>query len=318
MEERGYYQKAVSIIDEVKKAVIGKDECVLLAMTAILAGGHILIDDIPGVGKTTLAIAFAKAMNLKCMRTQFTPDVLPSDILGFTMYNKKDGQFYYQPGTVMCNLFLADEINRTSPKTQSALLEVMEEGCVTVDGVTRKVPEPFIVIATQNPAGSIGTQLLPESQLDRFMVCLSVGYPSLEDEIAIAKGRSNDIINLVGAVISGDGLIDIQNSVNEVFIKDEVYKYLCMLVRETREHPAIELGLSPRGTIALASMSKAAAFLQGRDYVIPDDVASVFNAVASHRIVPASKARMSHLSVEDILGQIKTKVKKPKSVKRFI
>lgn len=318
MEAKKYYYEAISIIDEVKKAIIGKDECVLLTMTAILAGGHILIDDIPGVGKTTLAIAFAKAMNLSCMRTQFTPDVLPSDILGFTMYNKKDGQFYYQPGTIMCNLFLADEINRTSPKTQSALLEVMEEGSVTVDGVTRKVPHPFIVIATQNPAGSIGTQLLPESQLDRFMVCLSIGYPSLEDEIAIAKGKSNDIINLVNAVIGGDELINIQESVNKVFIKDEVYKYLCLLVRETREHPAIELGLSPRGTIALVNMSKAAAFLQGRDYVIPDDVISIFNAVASHRIVLASKARMSHLNKKDILEQIKTKIKKPKSIKRFI
>lgn len=184
-----YYQEAIDIIKEVKKAVIGKDRCVMLAMTAILAGGHILVDDIPGVGKTTLAIAFAKAMNLENKRTQFTPDVLPSDILGFTMYNKESGKFYYQPGTVMCNLFLADEINRTSPKTQSALLEVMEEGSVTVDGVTREVPRPFIVIATQNPAGSIGTQLLPESQLDRFMVCLSVGYPSLEDENCNSKGK---------------------------------------------------------------------------------------------------------------------------------
>lgn len=313
-----YYQEAVSIIDEVKKAIIGKDRCVLLTMTAILAGGHILIDDIPGVGKTTLAIAFAKVMNLVCTRTQFTPDVLPSDILGFMMYNKQDGQFYYQPGTVMCNLFLADEINRTSPKTQSALLEVMEEGSVTVDGVTREVPRPFIVIATQNPAGSIGTQFLPESQLDRFMVCLSVGYPSLEDEIAIAKGKSSDIINLINPIIDGNELINIQESVSKVFIKDEVYKYLCLLVRETRENSAIELGLSPRGTIALASMSKAAAFLEGRDYVIPDDVTNVFNAVASHRIMLSSKARMTHLSAENILEQIKVKVKKPKSVKRFI
>jgi len=318
MEDTGYYNEASNIINEVKKAVIGKDECVFLAMAAILAGGHILIDDIPGVGKTTLAVAFAKAMGLSCKRTQFTPDVLPSDILGFNMYNKQDGQFYYQPGTVMCNLFLADEINRTSPKTQSALLEVMEEGRVTVDGATRKVPDPFIVIATQNPAGSIGTQLLPESQLDRFMVCLSIGYPSLEDEIAIAKGKSNDIINLVGAVIDGEGLINIKGMVNEVFIKDEVYKYICLLARETRQHPAIELGLSPRGTIALVNMSKASAFLHGRDYVVPDDVEGIFNAVAAHRIMLASKARISHTSIEDILGQVKAKIKKPKSVRQFI
>lgn len=313
-----YYQEATDIIKEVKKAVIGKDRCVMLAMTAILAGGHILVDDIPGVGKTTLAIAFAKAMNLENKRTQFTPDVLPSDILGFTMYNKDSGQFYYQPGTVMCNLFLADEINRTSPKTQSALLEVMEEGSVTVDGVTREVPHPFIVIATQNPAGSIGTQLLPESQLDRFMVCLSVGYPSLEDEITIAKGKSNDILNLVEAVINGEELVKIQKTVNDVFISDDVYKYICLLVRETREHPLIELGLSPRGTIALVNMSKAAAFLKGRDYVIPDDVEGVFEAVAAHRIILAAKARMSHLGAEDALGQIKVKVRKPKAVKRTV
>ncbi len=307
MENEKYYNEALGVIREVKKAIIGKDSRIHLIMTAILAGGHILLDDIPGVGKTTLAIAFAKAMALENKRTQFT--------LGFTMYNKEDGHFYYQTGTVMCNLFLADEINRTSPKTQSALLQVMEEGCVTVDGITRKVPAPFIVIATQNPAGSTGTQLLPESQLDRFMVCLSVGYPSLEDEIAIAKGKSSDIINLVEEVINGEELLNIRKIVNEVYIKDEVYKYICLLARETRVHPMIELGLSPRGTIALASMSKAAAFLKGRDYVIPDDTEDIFNAVAAHRIVLSSRARISKSSAEEILGQIKTKVKKPRSVR---
>lgn len=317
MENKTYYRETAGIVREVRKAIIGKDESVILTMIAILAGGHILIDDIPGVGKTTLAIAFAKAMELKCTRMQFTPDVLPSDILGFTMYNKETGSFYYHPGTVMCNLFLADEINRTSPKTQSALLEVMEEGSVTVDGEKREVPHPFIVIATQNPAGSIGTQLLPESQLDRFMVCLSIGYPSLEDEIAIAKGRNNDIIDQVQPVIDGEELSRIRENVKEVFIKDEVYKYICMLARETRQHPAIELGLSPRGTIAIVNMSKAAAFLDGRDYVIPDDVESIFNAVSGHRIILSPKAHMSHLSTSDVLGQIKQKVKKPKSVKRL-
>lgn len=186
MNER-YYQEACAVMNEVKKVVIGKDECVRLAMAAILAGGHILIDDIPGVGKTTLAMAFAGAMEMDSHRMQFTPDVLPADILGFSMYEKAQGAFVYQPGAIMCNLFLADEINRTSPKTQSALLEVMEEGNVTVDGVTRRVPEPFVVIATENPVGSVGTQLLPESQLDRFMICMTMGYPDAENEIAIAK-----------------------------------------------------------------------------------------------------------------------------------
>ena len=318
MEKEKYYKEVLMVINEVKKAVIGKDDCVFLIMAAILAGGHILVDDIPGVGKTTLAIAFAKAMALENKRTQFTPDVLPSDILGFTMYNKEDGQFYYKPGTVMCNLFLADEINRTSPKTQSALLEVMEEGHVTVDGVTREVPAPFTVIATQNPAGSTGTQLLPESQLDRFMVCLQIGYPSLEDEIAIAKGKSSNIIDLVGAVIDGEELLNMRKMVNKVYIKDEVYKYICLLARETRVHPMIELGLSPRGTIALANMSKATAFLKGRDYVVPDDTEGIFNAVTAHRIILSSKARISKSGTEEILNQIKTKIKKPRSVRSII
>ena len=184
------YENARAVMDEVKRAVTGKDDCIQKAFAAILAGGHILIEDVPGVGKTTLAIAFSRVMGLENHRVQFTPDVMPADILGFNMYQKNTGEFVYYPGTIMCNLFLADEINRTSPKTQSALLEVMEEGRVTVDGVSREVPKPFIVMATQNPKGSAGTQLLPESQLDRFMICMSMGYPDLESEIAIAKGKS--------------------------------------------------------------------------------------------------------------------------------
>lgn len=316
MENEKFYYEAVDVIKEVKKAIIGKDQSVILTMTAILAGGHILIDDIPGVGKTTLALAFARAMALEGRRTQFTPDVMPSDILGYSMYNRAEGKFQYQPGSVMCNLFLADEINRTSPKTQSALLEVMEEGRVTVDGVTRNVPKPFIVIATQNPSGSVGTQLLPESQLDRFMIRLSLGYPSLQDEIEIAKGKSNDILKRVEQVISGEELIKIREIVNQTFIKDEVYEYICMLVRKTRNNPLIELGVSPRGTIAVVNMAKASAFLQGRDYVISEDVMEVFDSVVSHRIILSSKARVSHYSVENILEQIKAGVKKPGIVNR--
>lgn len=197
-------QKANAVMEEVKKAVIGKDTCILKVMAAMIAGGHILLDDIPGVGKTTMALAFSKAMDLKQNRVQFTPDILPADIVGFSMYEKSIGKFVYQPGAVMCNLFLADEINRTSPKTQSALLEVMEEGSVTVDGVTKPVPNPFIVLATQNPVGSAGTQMLPESQVDRFMICLTMGYPNPEDEIAILKGKSagdplNDVMKVMDA-----------------------------------------------------------------------------------------------------------------------
>lgn len=311
MEER-YYQEAYAVMEEVKKAVIGKDECIKLAMAAILAGGHILIDDIPGVGKTTLAMAFAGAMEMDSQRIQFTPDVLPSDILGFSLYQKEKGEFNYQPGPIMCNLFLADEINRTSPKTQSALLEVMEEGSVTVDGVTRRVPDPFVVIATENPVGSVGTQLLPESQLDRFMICMTMGYPDGENEIAIAKGRSTGLpLSQIEGIIPAQELVAIKKCVDQTFLQDEIYEYIVKLVQATRSHSLIELGVSPRGTIALVKMAKSAAFLDGRDYVVPDDVTAVFQGVTTHRIVLNSKARVGHVSVENIVQQVMESVKRP-------
>lgn len=307
-----FLEEAYAVINEVKKVVIGKDECVRLAMGAILAGGHILIDDIPGVGKTTLAMAFATAMELESQRVQFTPDVLPADILGFSMYQKASGTFEYQPGSIMCNLFLADEINRTSPKTQSALLEVMEEGNVTVDGVTRKVPEPFVVIATENPVGSVGTQLLPESQLDRFMICMTMGYPNMENEIAIAKGKSTSLApSEINGVIPAQELTAMQSRVEQIYLHDDVYAYIVRLVQETREHSLVELGVSPRGTIALVRMAKAMAFLDGRDYVIPDDVQEVFAPVTAHRIVLNAKARVGHVAVENVLEQILESVDKP-------
>lgn len=307
-----YYQEIMAVMEQVKRVVIGKEECVRKAMAAILAGGHILIDDIPGVGKTTLAMAFSGAMALDSKRIQFTPDVMPSDILGFSMYQKQTGTFEYQKGAVMCNLFLGDEINRTSPKTQSALLEVMEENSVTVDGVTRMVPEPFIVIATENPRGSVGTQLLPESQLDRFMLCMTIGYPSFEDEIAIAKGKSNGVsVDDVEAVISAEELLAIRAEADKIFIHDKVYHYICSLVQATRENNYIDLGMSPRGTIALSKMAKGIAFLNERNYVIPEDVAGVFLDVASHRVLLSPKARAAHVSVGDVLGQILEQIKKP-------
>lgn len=315
--EKNYVSEAIDVMNEVKKAVIGKDDCVELAMAAILAGGHILIDDIPGVGKTTLAMAFARAMAMDSQRVQFTPDVLPADILGFSMYQKEQGAFVYQPGAVMTNLFLGDEINRTSPKTQSALLEVMEEGCVTVDGTTRKVPEPFLVIATENPVGSIGTQLLPESQLDRFMICMTMGYPAAEDEIEIAKGKSKAMpLAQVQGVIPAQELLQIRSKVDEVFVHDELYEYIVALMQATREHPMIELGVSPRGTIAMVRMVKAIAFLKMRDYVTPDDVQRVLPAVAGHRIVLNAKARVGHVAREDILKQVLDSVKKPSIMQR--
>ncbi|MGN0204140.1 MAG: AAA family ATPase [Coprococcus sp.] len=307
-----YLQMAEAVIDEVKKVVIGKDECIVKVMAAIIAGGHILLDDIPGVGKTTMALAFSRAMELKQNRVQFTPDVLPADIVGFSMYDKGKGQFVYQPGAVMCNLFLADEINRTSPKTQSALLEVMEEGGVTVDGVTKAVPEPFIVLATQNPVGSAGTQMLPESQVDRFMVCLTMGYPQPEDEITILKGRaSGDPLAEVQKVMNARSLMEARREAEQIYVHQAIYKYMVRLVNKTRENEMIELGISPRGTIALASMAKSCAWLRGRKFVYPDDVADVFYDVAIHRIRLNARARINHVTSAGLIEQILKETERP-------
>ncbi len=308
------YLKAQKVLSEVKKVVHGKDGCVEKAFSAILAGGHILIEDVPGVGKTTLAVAFSKALALDNHRVQFTPDVQPSDLLGFSMYHKETDTFSYKPGPVLCNLFLADEINRTSPKTQSALLEVMEEGIVTVDGTSHRVPNPFIVIATQNPKGSAGTQLLPESQLDRFMISMSMGYPDLADEIEIAKGKSMRISSQqITGILEAKELVELQNLVENIYIHDNVYKYIAKLVSATRDNPYIELGISPRGTIACTRMARARAFTQGRNYVIPEDVTDIYQDIARHRIVLNTKARVSHVREEAVLEQILGDVKQPTS-----
>lgn len=306
-----------SVLNEVRKVVKGKDDCIMKVLAAIVAGGHILIEDVPGVGKTTIAVAFSKAMNLNNHRIQFTPDVMPADILGFNMYNKDSGEFTYHPGVVMCNLLLADEINRTSPKTQSALLEVMEEGGVTIDGVTHKVPEPFTVIATQNPKGSAGTQFLPESQLDRFIISLSVGYPDANAEAEIAKGKSvkHEIDEVMG-VMKQEELLELQKEAEQIFVHDNVYKYIVQLVQATRENSYIELGVSPRGTIACTRMAKAYAFLNGRSFVVPDDVEQVFLDVAKHRVVLNTKARVAHLTEEVVLKEILKDVRQPLSYGR--
>lgn len=300
------------VIREVQKAVSGKDMCIRKVMLAILAGGHILMDDIPGVGKTTMALAFSKAMALKEKRVQFTPDVLPSDVTGFYMFQKETKTFRYIPGPVMTNLFLADEINRTSPKTQSALLQVMEEGRVTIDGNTMDVPNPFIVIATQNPTGSAGTQLLPESQLDRFMICLSLGYPDIENEIWLIKQRHTaNPLDSVRPVMDAAMLVRFQHQVEQVFIHDAVYEYMAKLVGATRNHELIKLGVSPRGTLALCRMAKSTAFLEGRDYVLPDDVAYIFKDVAAHRLILDARAGIAHKTTGDVLDEILRAVPKP-------
>lgn len=306
-------EKALAVTAEVGKAVLGKPEAILKIMMAMLARGHVLVEDIPGVGKTTLAQAFARAMQLTQNRVQFTPDVLPSDIVGFSLYQKETGKFVYHPGAVACNLFLADEINRTSARTQSALLEVMEEGAVTVDGVTRKLPQPFTVMATENPVGSIGTQMLPESQLDRFMISISMGYPNRADELDILMSRDhgNPMEDIMPSIHT-DELVAIQKEVEGVFVHRTVYEYIVSLVEATRNNDRIELGVSPRGALALARMSKAAAYVEGREYVLPRDVASVFINVARHRIVLSAQGRMYNESAQDILAEILASVKQPK------
>ncbi len=313
----GLYEKAMRVQTEVKKALTGKDDCIRKAFAAILSRGHILIEDVPGVGKTTLAVAFSRAMDLKNNRVQFTPDVMPSDILGFHMYQKDTGTFVYHEGTVMCNLFLADEINRTSPKTQSALLEVMEEGMVTVDGESREVPKPFIVMATQNPKGSAGTQLLPEAQLDRFMICMSMGYPDERSEIDIAKGRSVRFgTEQIQCVLQADELEQMQNEIEQVYVHDSLYAYIVHLSQATRENAYIELGISPRGSIACTKMARARAFLHGRDYVLPEDVAEVFPEVAKHRMLLNTKARVTHVSPEAVIAEVLESVRPPVSYSR--
>ena len=308
---------AVEIIREVKKAVVGKDDVIEQIMTAIIGGGHILIEDMPGVGKTTMALAFSKAMGIQEKRVQFTPDVMPADLTGFSMYQKETGRFVYQPGAVMCNLFLAGEINRTSPKTQSALLEVMEEGCVTVDGVTRSTGRPFVVIATENPEGSTGTQLLPESQLDRFMICIRMGYPTVEEEVEILKRRQmGNPVNEVQNVTGAEQILWMQEEASQVFIHDSVFEYIANLAKATREHELLTAGLSPRGTVALAAMGRARAWLKGRNYVLPGDIQTVFGSVALHRIRLNTKAKVGHARPEEILEQVLMQVKEPNVRKR--
>lgn len=308
---------AVEIIREVKKAVVGKDDVIEQIMTAIIGGGHILIEDMPGVGKTTMALAFSKAMGIQEKRVQFTPDVMPADLTGFSMYQKENGKFVYQPGAVMCNLFLADEINRTSPKTQSALLEVMEEGCVTVDGVTRSTGRPFVVIATENPEGPAGTQLLPESQLDRFMICIRMGYPTVEEEVEILKRRQmGNPVNEVQNVTGAEQILWMQEEASQVFIHDSVFEYIANLAKATREHELLTAGLSPRGTVALAAMGRARAWLKGRNYVLPGDIQTVFGSVALHRIRLNTKAKVGHARPEEILEQVLMQVKEPNVRKR--
>ena len=274
-----------NILNQVKTVVVGKNKVLLWVLAAILAKGHILMEDIPGVGKTTMALAFSKTLGLSPNRVQFTPDVLPSDVTGYSILDQKTGELQYRPGAVLCNLFLADELNRATSRTQSALLEAMEEGQVTVDGVSHSIPQPFIVIATQNPTGAAGTQPLPDSQTDRFMVQLSMGYPAAEDEAAMVLARQGkDPLKNLKPVISRQELIAMQNAVSAAYVSEEIIAYVVSLVRKTRKHPMIQQGASPRATLGVVAMSKSMAMLRGRDYVIPKDVQDVFCLTIAHRL----------------------------------
>lgn len=305
--------KMLDVKVEIEKVVKGKSEVVEKVLAAMLAGGHVLLEDIPGVGKTTLAMAIARSMSLSYRRVQFTPDVLPSDIVGFSMYHQETKKFEYQEGAVLCNLFLADEINRTSPKTQSALLEVMEEGTVTVDGVTRSLPDPFTVIATENPLGSSGTQMLPESQLDRFMVCLSMGYPEHEAALDILKENAGKPLSKIVETISVEEFRTLRRRTNDMYVHDSIYEYIVTLVEKTRKDPYFAMGASPRGSIALLRMAKAMAVMYGREYVTPEDIRRVFADVLGHRVKISTKARAEGKDIKQALEELFQGVKVPRT-----
>lgn len=296
------------VVAEVNKVVKGKDQVIRKVLGAILAGGHVLLEDIPGVGKTTLAMALGRAMALHYRRMQFTPDVLPSDIVGFTMYNSQTGRFEYKEGAVFCNLFLADELNRTSSKTQSALLEVMEEARATVDGTAHALPTPFTVIATENPFGASGTQRLPESQLDRFLICLNMGYPSHEAALEVLKGSVGRSLDKVQSVLSVDRLMDLRARADMLHVEDSIYEYILRLTEATRRDARIALGISPRGSIALLKMAKATALMRGGDYVIPEDVLAVIGDVWAHRIHLNAKAKAEGMDVAQVIFEITERI----------
>ena len=301
------------IISEVKKAVVGKDRVLIWVMTVILARGHILLEDIPGVGKTTMALAFSRALGLDYGRVQFTPDVLPSDITGYSIYNKDTGEMRYQPGAILCNLFLADELNRATSRTQSALLEAMEEGQVTVDGISHRIPQPFCVFATQNPTGASGTQLLPDSQMDRFTVRMSIGYPAPADERNMVLNRQgSNPLGQVRQVVRREGLIAMQEQASRVYMKEEIVDYAVSLVGATRNHPLILRGASPRATLSVTAMAKAVAYIQGRDYVVPKDVQAVFVNTVAHRLLMTPEAEAKGITPDSVLEQIQSTAAAPR------
>lgn len=301
------------VLNEIRKVINGKDREIIITMLALLANGNILIEDIPGVGKTTLVLAFSKALGLKYGRIQFTPDTLPSDITGFSSFNKESGKMHFNKGAIFCNLFLADELNRTSSRTQAALLEAMEERQVTVDGHSYALEKPFSVIATQNPVGASGTQLLPDSQTDRFTVRISMGYPDFDAECQMLLNRSKqNPLDNVKQVITVDELIDMQNKVKEVFVSEDMAKYIVMLVTTTRQSSLFSRGASPRATLSLKDMAKAAAFADGRDYIVPRDIQNIFVRTISHRVILSSESTAKRINTDSALKEILRTTRQPK------
>jgi len=300
------------VLEELKRVIVGKETLIEKIWIALIAKGHILLEDIPGVGKTTLAVALSKVLGLDSKRIQFTPDVIASDVVGFTMYDKQTDKFVYKEGAVMCNLLLGDEINRTSSRTQAALLEAMQEGNVTVDSVTYELPKPFHVIATQNPLGVHGTQALPQAQLDRFLVKLSIGYPDFESQVALLRQRQEDNpINHTRQVLNKEKLIELQNQAQSIYIDERILRYVTELTEETRNSELLVQGISPRGALAICNMAKAHAFVKGKDFVTPEDVIAVFLDTCHHRIILSTQARTAQYEESDVLLQIIEKTPTP-------
>lgn len=305
-------EKSEEIIEAIGNVLIGKTEVIKKVLMAVYAKGNVLLEDTPGVGKTTLALSFAKTLGLDFKRVQFTPDTMPSDITGFSVYNSETGAFDYQQGAIVCNLFMGDEINRASAKTQSALLEAMEENAVTVDGVTHRLPNPFICIATQNPVGSLGTQPLPESQLDRFMIKMSIGYPDAAEQVEILRRhQKSEPLDQLQQIIDRDSLVEIQNYIGQINISNDILNYMVTLCENTRNHPLIELGVSPRGLLALSRMVRACAVINERDYVVPQDVRDVFCDVCAHRIILRPRAKLEGMTSRNILEGVLENTKAP-------
>lgn len=306
-------EKIGEILDRVQRVILGKQEVVEKVLMAVLADGHVLLDDVPGVGKTTLAVALGKVLGLRYRRIQCTPDVLPSDIVGYSIYEKATGVLRYMPGVVNgANLLLADEINRTSSRTQSALLEAMEERQVTVDGTVHPLEAPFLVIATENHVGAAGTQLLPQAQLDRFLVRLTIGYPSLQAQMDMIRDRQEkNPLELLERVTNAGEILAMQRQAAAVTMVEEILSYIARLAQASREDPMLDLGLSPRAAIALGRMARSCAYLRGRDYVVPEDVQAMFCDVCAHRVLLSQKARAARLTDRDVLEGLLDRVKAP-------